>query len=80
MKKLAIIHSFLLSKEQSVSLKLEDQSYLLLLPLQIVKKLGIISDNLSFDLVINDDKLSLIGPSVPNPRVTSSVGAEEIIT
>ena len=80
MKKLATVPSFLLSKEQAVSLKLQGQSYLLLLPLQMVRKLGIVSDNLSFDLVIHDGKLSLVGPDLPNPRVTPPAGTEEIIT
>ena len=80
MKKLATIPSFLLSKEQSVSLKLQHQSYLLLLPLQMVRKLGIVSDNLSFDLVIHDGKLLLVGPDLSDPRVTPPAGTEEIIT
>jgi len=69
MKKLATIPSFLLSKEQTAELKLQHQSYLLIIPQDLVSKAGITNEFLSFDLVILDNKLSLLGPKVSNPRV-----------
>jgi hypothetical protein len=55
--------SFLLSKDLSASLKLQEQSYLLLIPKSILQKQGISLENPTFDLVFNQNKLSL-GPSV----------------
>ena len=69
MKKLAQIPSFLLSKEQTAQLKLQHQSYLLIIPQDLVSKVGITNEFLGFDLVILDGKLSLLGPKVSNPRV-----------
>ncbi len=69
MKKLAQIPSFLLSKEQTAQLKLQHQSYLLIIPQDLVSKVGITNEFLGFDLVILDGKLSLLGPKVTHPRV-----------
>ena len=77
MKKLATIPSFLLSKEQAAELKLQHQSYVILLPLDLVKKTGISNEFLGFDLVILDGKLSLLGPKVTHPRVKPP--AKEVI-
>ncbi|MEX0763999.1 MAG: hypothetical protein WD033_02370 [Nitrosopumilaceae archaeon] len=79
MKKLAKIPSFLLSSELASSLKLQDQSYIMIIPKPILAETGVTGDNLDFDLVVKDGKLSLIGPSVPgNQRVMQS--SEEIAT
>ena len=77
MKKLATIPSFLLSKEQTAQFKLQHQSYVILLPLDLVKKTGISNESLGFDLVILENKLSLLGPKVSNPRVKPP--AKEVI-
>jgi len=77
MKKLAQIPSFLLSKEQTAQLKLQHQSYLLIIPQDLVSKVGITNEFLGFDLVILDNKLSLLGPKVSNPRVKPP--AKEVI-
>ena len=69
MKKLAKIPSFLLSKEMSAALKLEQQSYLIIIPKDILEELDVVSTYLSFDLVILDNKLSLLGPKLINPSV-----------
>jgi len=77
MKKLAQIPSFLLSKEQTAQLKLQHQSYLLIIPQDLVSKVGITNEFLGFDLVILDGKLSLLGPKVTHPRVKPP--AKEVI-
>lgn len=65
MKKLAKLHSFLLSKELSTQLKLQNQHYVVLIP----KKFVTTSDP-TFDLIIQNNRLSLIGPEIP--RVTAT--------
>ena len=79
MKKLAVIPSFLLSSELAASLKLENQHYIMIIPRTILTAAGIASDSITFELMIKDGKLSLIGPSVPgSQRVMQPV--EEIAT
>jgi len=65
MKKLAKLHSFLLSKELSTQLKLQNQHYIVLIPKKFVT-----SSDPTFDLIIQNNRLSLIGPEIP--RVTAT--------
>jgi len=65
MKKLASIHSFLLTKELATQLKLQHQHYVILIPKKFVE-----SSDPTFDLVIQNERLSLIGPKIP--RVTAT--------
>jgi len=65
MKKLASIPSFLLTKELATLLKLQHQHYVVLIPKKFVE-----SSDLTFDLVIQNNRLSLIGPEIP--RVTAT--------
>ena len=77
MKRIGKIPSQLLSKDLTESLHLNEQSYLILIPKTLLPSLS--SDNLTFDLVINNDKLSLIGPEVvTGPRVSQSVVEESV--
>jgi len=66
MKKLASLPSFLLTKELSTQLKLQNQHYVVLIPKKFVT-----SSDLTFDLVVQNNRLSLIGPILP--RVTTTV-------
>ncbi len=68
MKKLASLPSFLLSKELSTQLKLQNQHYVVLIPKKFVT-----TPDPTFDLVIQNERLSLIGPKVQ--RVTATAGA-----
>jgi len=77
MKKLTSIPSILFSKEQTIALKLKEQPYIILIPKSIIQKLGITEENLDFKLVINENKITLLGPELPNPRVKPP--AKEII-
>ena len=72
MKKLASIPSILFSKEQTIALKLQEQPYILLIPKSILAKYGINSDNLSFDLVLDDNRIMLLGPSKTEPEAYHS--------
>ena len=76
MKKLAILLSTLFSKELCAALKLQQQQYVLLLPKSLLTKHGINSENISFDLVISENKITLLGPQIPNPRVKQSSAKE----
>ena len=68
MKKLAKLHSFLLSKELSTQLKLENQHYVVLIP----KKFVSCSDP-TFDLVLENNRISLLGPTTERvPEVNQS--------
>ena len=64
-EKTVTLHTFLLTKEQVTQLKLQNQHYVLLIP----KKFVTTSDP-TFDLVIQNNRLSLIGPKIP--RVTAT--------
>jgi len=79
MKKLASLPSILFSKEQTVALKLKEQPYIILIPKSILQKHGITDENLDFKLVINENKITLLGPELPNPRVRQPT-AKEIVT
>ncbi len=66
MKKLASLPSFLLTKELVTQLKLQNQHYVVLIPKKFVE-----SPDPTFDLIIQNNRLSLIGPEIP--RVTATV-------
>ena len=70
MKKLASIPSFLLTKELATQLKLQNQHYVILIPKKFVT-----SSDLTFDLVIQNNRLSLIGPEIPRVTATASGAA-----
>lgn len=81
MKAIAKIPSFFLSKEQTVALKLKEQPLIFIIPRSILKRLGIIQEEISFDLVIQDKKLMLVGPfATKSQRVMQPPGSKEITT
>jgi len=64
MKSLAKISSQLISKDQTTDLKLKRQHYIMIIPKHLVQHLGIFSDEINFELVIDKNKLTLIGPKI----------------
>ncbi len=72
MKKLATISSTLFSKEQTVALKLQEQPYIILIPKSILAKYGINSENVIFDLVLENNRIMLLGPSKAEPEANHS--------
>jgi len=76
MKKLATIYSTFFSKEQTVALQLQEQPYIILIPKSILAKYGINSDNLSFDLVLDKNRITLLGPTT-EPEVNHSVAVND---
>jgi len=79
MKKLAKIPSFLLSSELAASLKLENLHQIMIIPQSILTAAGIVSDIITFELVIEKGRLSLIGPDLTSdPRVSQSVVEESV--
>jgi hypothetical protein len=80
MKKLAEIPCQLMERGLASSLKLNEQPYLILIPKPMIASQGITENIITFELVVNDGKLSLIGPTITkSPRVTQST-VEEIDT
>ncbi len=67
-KNLAHIPSILLKRELSSNLKLKEPPYIILVPKSIIQKLGIFDESLDFDLVINENKITLVGPSVNSAK------------
>lgn len=62
---LAKISSQLILEDLTRNLKLKKQHYLMILPQAILQKYGINSEEISFNLAIDDsDKLTLIGPKI----------------
>jgi len=77
MKKLAKIPSQLLSKDLTESLHLNEQPYIILIPKNLLSSIN--SDSITFDLVLEKGKISLIGPDLSSdPRVTQSVVGESV--
>jgi len=69
MKRLAKISSTLFSTEQTAALRLQEQPYIILIPKSILEKYKIFSENLSFDLVIQNKRIALLGPLTTGPEV-----------
>ena len=61
-KIIAKIPCQLMNKDQAVALKLEEQPYLIIIPRSILQRLGITEEEISFELVIEDNRLCLITP------------------
>ena len=70
MKKLARIPSFLLSPKDAAKLRLQNQAYMLIIPKKLIENYDM-SSELSFDLIIENNKLSLLGPEC-SPRETKT--------
>ena len=77
MKKLAKISSALLSTQLTAALRLQKQSYIILIPKSILEKHKIFSENLLFDLVIQDKRIALLGPLATGPEVMQHPLEEE---
>ncbi|MBS1267835.1 MAG: hypothetical protein MAG458_00548 [Nitrosopumilus sp.] len=74
MKSFAKISSHLMSKDQSLELKLENQHYIMIFPKDLIEKLGIFSDELNFKIVLdNSKKLTLVGPNISNLSKSDSI-------
>lgn len=56
------LQSFLLTKELATQLRLKEQYFVLLIPKKLVENYEILSSELSFDLVFENNRISLIGP------------------
>lgn len=59
-KKIALIPSFLLSKEEATKLRLQDQSYVLIIPKKLLDDLKINRTEIAFELFLKNEKLSLV--------------------
>ena len=65
MKKLATLLSSLFPKELCAALKLQEQQYVLLIPKSIFEKYKIYSENITFELILDNNRITLRGPPVP---------------
>ena len=61
MKKLARIPSFLLTPKDTQRLQLQNQAFLLIIPKKLIEELDLPTE-LSFDLIFENNRLSLVGP------------------
>ena len=59
--RLARIPSFLLTPKDTQQLQLQNQAYLLIIPKKLIEKFNL-SSELSFDLIYENNRLSLLGP------------------
>ena len=65
MKLLGKVSSTLISENLGTDLKLRTQYYMMILPQNLLQQFGINSQEISFDLAVDDsDKLTLIGPKL----------------
>ena len=58
--KIAKIPSYLLTHELTTALKLQEQSFVILIPQKLIQKLGCNVDEINFDLVKYENKIHLI--------------------
>ena len=79
MKRLGKIPSQLFSQEQTSSLKLKNQPYVILIPKEIFQKKGITNDDILWDLIIKENKITLVGPCVSASRRVKQPSTEEIV-
>jgi len=62
------LHAFLLSKELSAQLRLQQQHFVVLIPKKLIP-----FDELSFELIIENNRISLLGPKTNQvPEVNQS--------
>jgi len=61
MKILARIPSFLLTPKDTQQLRLQNQAYLLTIPKKLIENYDLPTE-LSFDLIFENNRLSLVGP------------------
>lgn len=73
----ATIPCNILSKELSANLKLSDQPYIILIPKSLLQKFGIYSENLSFNLIIKNKTVSLLGNA---SKKVKQLPAKEVVT
>ena len=59
--RLARIPSFLLTPKDTQQLQLQNQAYLLIIPKKLIEKFNLPAE-LSFDLIYENNRLSLLGP------------------
>ena len=59
--RLARIPPFLLTPKDTQQLQLQNQAYLLIIPKKLIEKFNL-SSELSFDLIYENNRLSLLGP------------------
>ena len=66
---MAHLHAFLLSKELSAQLRLQEQHFVVLIPKRLVP-----FDELSFEFIIKNNRISLLGPKqVPEVNQSAKV-------
>lgn len=70
MKKLAQIPSFLLTPKDTERLHLQNQAYILTIPKKLIEKFYLHSE-LSFELIIEKNRLSLLGPEISLKETTT---------
>ncbi len=77
MEKIAKLCAQLLSSELSASLRLKEQPFVILIPKSLLTKFGL-EDEIVFELIIENNRLSLLGPKITK-RVTQSPAKEIVI-
>ena len=74
MQRIAKVCAHLLSIESSASLRLKEQPFVILIPKHLLTKF-VAEDEIVFELIIENNRLSLLGPKIPK-RVTESSRVE----
>ncbi len=77
MQLIAKVCAQLLSPDSSASLRLKEQPFIIIIPKSLLTKFGLVDDEIIFDVVIENNKLSLLGPKIPS--VTQSSRVEMIL-
>jgi len=76
-KVLAKVSSQLLSEDQTTDLKLKKQHYVMILPKHLIQYLGIVSNEIDFEVVIdNSNKLTLVGPKITSQPKSATATSE----
>jgi len=69
------IPTFLLSKELSAQLRLQEQHFIVLIPKKLIP-----FDELSFELIIENNRISLLGPKTNQVPEVKQLPGKEVVT
>ena len=72
---MTILPTFLLSKELSAQLRLQQQHFVVLIPKKLVP-----FDDLSFELIIKNNRISLLGPKRDQVPEVKQLPGKEVAT
>ena len=72
---MTILPTFLLSKELSTQLRLQEQYFVVLIPKKLIP-----FDELSFEFIIKNNRITLLGPKTNQVPEVKQLPGKEVVT